>query len=66
MAGIDKEEINITRPVLMYGVLVSVIYMAYLYIIEESSIYRYVIYLVIYVIILAIETISLRKIAPKK
>ncbi len=61
MAGIDKEEININRPVLMYGVLVSVIYMAYLYIIEESSIYRYVIYLVIYVIILAIETISLRK-----
>lgn len=61
MAGIDKEERNINQPVLMYGVLLSVIYMVYLYIIGETSIYRYVIYLIVYVIILALDTFFLRK-----
>ncbi len=61
MAGIDKESRVINKPVLMYGILISIMYIVYLYIIEKTSIYRYVIYLVLFAILLIIDTISLKK-----
>ena len=61
MAGIDKEYRTINKPVLMYGVIISIMYIVYLYIIEKTSIYRYVIYLTLLLIILILETIRLKK-----
>lgn len=61
MAGIDKEYRTINKPVLMYGVIISIMYIIYLYIIEKTSIYRYVIYLTLLLIILILDTIRLKK-----
>lgn len=61
MAGIDKESRTINKPILMYGVIISIMYIVYLYIIEKTSIYRYVIYLVLLIILLLLDTITLKK-----
>lgn len=61
MAGIDKESRTINKPVLMYGIMVSIMYIVYLYIIEKSSIYRYVMYLVIFILLLILDTVILKK-----
>ena len=61
MAGIDKEYRTINKPVLMYGVIVSIMYIVYLYIIEKTSIYRYAIYLVLFLALLLFDTINLKK-----
>ena len=61
MAGIDKEYRTINKPVLMYGVIISIMYIVYLYIIEKTSIYRYVIYLALFLILLLLDTIKLKK-----
>ena len=61
MAGIDKEYRTINKPVLMYGVIISIMYIIYLYIIEKTSIYRYVIYLALFLILLILDTIKLKK-----
>ncbi len=61
MAGIDKEYRTINKPVLMYGVIISIMYILYLYIIEKNSIYRYGIYLLVFAILLILDTIKLRK-----
>ncbi len=63
MAGIDKESRTINKPILMYGVIISIMYIIYLYIIEKTSIYRYVIYIVLYAILLLLDTLTLRKYA---
>ena len=61
MAGIDREKREINKPVLMYGIIVSIMYIIYLYIIEKTSIYRYVIYLIFFILLLIIDTITLKK-----
>lgn len=61
IAGIDKEFKNINKPVLMYGVIISITYIVYLYIIDRTSIYRYVIYLALFLILLLLDTIKLKK-----
>ena len=61
IAGIDKEFKNINKPVLMYGVIISITYIVYLYIIEKTSIYRYAIYLVLFLALLLFDTINLKK-----
>lgn len=61
IAGIDKETRTINKSVLMYGVIISIMYIIYLYIIEKTSIYRYVIYLLVLLLLLIIDTINLRK-----
>ena len=66
MAGIDKETRTINKPILMYGVIISIMYIVYLYIIEKTSIYRYAIYIVLFIILLIIDTITLRKHAKNK
>ena len=61
IAGIDKENIKINKPVLVYEIIVLSTYMIYLYIVENANIYRYVIYLLAMLILFTIDTIKLKK-----
>lgn len=61
IAGIDKENRKISKPVLAYEIVILSIYMIYLYIVENANIYRYVIYLGALIILFAIDTIKLKK-----
>ena len=65
ISGIDKEYIKIDKRVLAYGVIISILYMIYLYTIGGTSIYRYAIYLAIYIILLSYDTFLLRKYAKE-
>ena len=61
-AGIDKENIKIEKPVILFGFICVAIYMIYLYIIEkDSSVYKYVIYLILVCLLMIINNIYLRK-----
>lgn len=61
MAGIDKENRQINKGINVYGIIISMMYMIYLCTIEKASIYRYVIYLIFYVVFLIIDTVTLKK-----
>ena len=63
ISAIDKEYRNINKKVLAYGIIISLLYMIYLYVIDPTSIYRYAIYLAIYIVLLGINTFILRKFA---
>lgn len=60
IAGIDKENYTISKPVLIFGLLINAMYIIYLYIIKVS-IYKYVIYLILMIVLLLIETIILKR-----
>ena len=61
IAGIDKEKRKINKPILVYEIVVLSIYMIYLYIVEKTNIYRYVIYLFAILILFAIDTVRIKK-----
>ncbi len=63
ICGIDKENRKIEKSVNIYGIVISIAYMIYLCIVENANIYRYGIYLVAYIIVLILDTITLRKYA---
>ncbi len=63
IAGTDQENKKIYKEINIYGITISIMYMAYLCIIEKTSIYRYGIYLLLYIIILVLDTITLKKMA---
>ena len=63
LAGIDKENRKIDKFVSVYGIVISIMYMVYLCIVEHTSIYRYGIYLIFYIIVLLLDTITLKKYA---
>ena len=63
ISGIDKENRKIDKPVSVYGIVISIMYMLYLCIVEQANIYRYGIYLIIYIIVLILDTITLKKYA---
>ena len=46
ICGIDKENRKVNKFVNIYGIAISIMYMSYLCIVEEASIYRYGIYLI--------------------
>lgn len=56
ISGIDKDERKIEKSVLYYGIMVSCAYIIYLCIMGQTSIYRYVMYLVTLIILLIIDT----------
>ena len=60
ISGIDKENRKIDKYVSMYGIIISIMYMIYLCVLEQASIYRYGIYLILYIVILILDTITLR------
>ena len=61
ISGIDKENRNISKPVNVYGIVISIMYMVYLCIVEQANIYRYGIYMFLILIILILDTITLKK-----
>lgn len=63
MAGIDAENRKIEKSISMYGILLSIAYIIYLCVIEKDSIYRYIIYIVFYIFILILDTITLKRYA---
>lgn len=66
IGGIDKENRKIEKSVTVYGIIISIIYIAYLCIVEKANIYRYAIYLFFYVAFLLLDTITLKKFAKSK
>ena len=63
MAGIDLENRRIDKMISMYGVILSIAYIIYLCVIENASIYRYIIYLIFYIVILILDSVTLKKYA---
>lgn len=63
LSVIDKENRNVNKGINIYGIVISISYMVYLCIVEKANIYRYGIYLVLYIIILILDTITLKKYA---
>ena len=63
IAGIDKENRKIDKLVSVYGIVISIMYMLYLCIVENANIYRYGIYLIFYIIVLLLDTITLKRYA---
>ena len=57
IAGIDKERISISKPVVLYEIVLLAIYMIYLYVVEKANMYRYVIYLIFICAFLIINNI---------
>ncbi len=63
MMGIDKENRRVEKSVSMYGIILSIAYIVYLCVVENASIYRYIIYLIFIILILILDTITLKKYA---
>lgn len=61
IAGIDKEHRKINSSILLFGGVAQLIYILYLYIIGATSIYRYSIYMLLFLIILLINSILQKK-----
>ncbi len=60
IAGIDKENRKIEKGVIYYGLGISLMYIIYLCIMDNTSIYRYVMYLATLVILLIVDTLQLK------
>ena len=56
IAGIEKEKHYISKSVLVFGLILEIVYIIYLYIVGVS-IYKYVIYLALILLLVLIETI---------
>ena len=65
-AGIDIENRKVEKSVSIFGIIISLMYIAYLCIVEKANIYRYAIYIVFYILVLILDTISLKKFAKSK
>ena len=63
MSGIDYENKKIDKAVNIYGIGISILYMVYLCIVEKANIYRYGIYLILYIIVIFLDTVTLKKYA---
>lgn len=61
IAGIDKEKFEIRNEILLYVIIVEAVYIIYLYIVEKTNIYRYVIYLFAIVIFVVINNLYFSK-----
>lgn len=61
IAGIDKEKIQIQKSVIVFGLLVHLIYMIYVYTLTQNSIYAYVIFLAFMLVFLIIDTYILKQ-----
>ena len=63
IAGVDNKYVNIEKKVITSGIIVAIMYIAFSYIIDPSSIYFNTMCLASYMILLIIDTIFLRKYA---
>lgn len=60
IAGIDKENIKVEKSVLFFGFVVEMLYIIYQYTLGIHSVYQYVMYIVMLIIILILSNISLK------
>lgn len=58
--GIDKENIKVEKSVLFFGFVIEILYIIYQYTLGIYSVYQYVMYLVIFIILLMLSNISLK------
>ena len=63
LAKIDYKNIKIEKPVITAGIILSILYMIYMYIIKALSINTSIIYLGIYIILIAIDTFIVKRYA---
>lgn len=63
IGGIDKNYSKIDKKLLAFGIVSSIVYMIYTAIIDFSSVQINIIYLSIYIVLLAIDSFFLRKFA---
>ncbi len=61
IAGIDKEKHNICKSVILYETVLMAIYIIYLYIVEKTNIYRYVMYFFALFIFIVMDNYYLKK-----
>lgn len=61
IAGIDKEKNKVQKSVLLYGQIISILYIIYSCTLEKSNVYGYVIYLIIMAFLQIMDTIVLKK-----
>jgi hypothetical protein len=63
VAGIDRNYSKIDKRVIAFGVVSSVVYMIYLFVVDLTSAHLSIIYLIIYTMLLALDSFLLRKFA---
>lgn len=63
IAIVDKKYIKIEKNFLVYGIILSIFYMVYLYAVKATSIYYSIKYLAIHAILLVVDTFILRRYA---
>jgi len=61
IAGIEKEKNIINKSTLIYGSLISILYIIYSYTLNIGNVHEYVIYLCLMLILFIIDTIILKK-----
>ena len=61
IAGIDKERKTIQKSVILYETILITGYMIYLYIVEKTNMYRYVISLLLLIILMIIDNQYIKK-----
>ncbi len=65
ISGIDKEKRYIQNEVMIYIWAVEFLYIIYLCVVENTNIYRYVIYLIALIVLIVIDIIHFRKTAEQ-
>ena len=60
IAGIDKEYVKVEKSVLLVGAIIEALYIIYQYALDNFSVYQYVMYLVIFILMLIILNISFK------
>lgn len=63
IAGIDKMYLKIEKGMIAFGIVSSIIYMIYLFLVDLASIHLNIIYLGIYMVLLLIDSFLLRRYA---
>lgn len=66
MSGIDKESRNIHKGLIVFGFIMQGLYILYLYIVNQTSMYRYGMYLCIMICFYIIDTVSIKKTGQSK
>ena len=66
LSGIDKENRNIHKGVLIFGFIMQGLYILYLYIVQKTNMYRYGMYLCIMIVLYIIDIVSIKKTGKSK
>ena len=60
IAGIDKETIKVEKTVLIFGYIIEIVYIIYLYTLGIVNVYQYVMYLILFIMLLILSIIMLK------